>query len=205
MPNRKLPPNEIIVAEYRSGMSCGEIAELHNVRPVTVQSLLSRIGEPRRTNAEAAKIRTDRGRTNPSRFWLGKKQSPEMVEKRVSKIRGENHYLWKGGLTKRDYRKVIKKEQCVNCDSRQNLGIHHKDDDHYNNVPENLEVLCVSCHLSLHKTAYWSAIKNGDVLPKSTGQSHWKPEDTKKWREENRDKYNAGQRAFRQKQKEVKK
>lgn len=94
MPNRKLPANEIILALYRSGLSSGEIAERHNVAHATVASFLRRIGEPRRNTQEAAALRTLHGRTNPARFWLGKKQPKEMIEKRVSQIRGDKHWLW---------------------------------------------------------------------------------------------------------------
>jgi len=173
MPKRKLPPNEEVVAMYRSGMSCGEIAEKCNVAPVTVTSLLRRIGEPRRSAAEAAQVRNERGRTKKVRYWQGKKQSPEMVEKRVSKIRGEKHYMWKGGKSRRAYRGIIEKEACEECTSRQNLGIHHRDFDHYNDEPENLQVLCVSCHMSLHKQAYWDAIHDGRTPPVSNGPIGW--------------------------------
>ena len=159
MAKRKLPPNEVVVREYRSGMSAGEIAEKYGVKPVTVHSCLVRIGEPRRSCAEAARIRVERGRCNSANYWQGKQQPPEMVEKRISKIRGENHWLWKGGKSRRSYRRVIKKVKCATCDSRLNLCIHHRDFDHYNNDPANLQVLCVSCHLSLHKTAYWEAVR----------------------------------------------
>ena len=158
---------------YRSGMSTGEIAERCGVKPVTVYSLLSRIGEPMRSVSEAARIRGERGRSNPSRYWLGKTQPPEMVERRVSKIRGENHYLWKGGDSLRPYRGKVKKESCETCGSRLNLGIHHRDFDHFNNAEENLSVLCVSCHMALHKQAYWDAIHSGQAPPKSNGPVGW--------------------------------
>lgn len=34
---------------------------------------------------------------------LGKKQSPEAIEKRVSKFRGKNHYMWSGGFKLRGH------------------------------------------------------------------------------------------------------
>ena len=199
MPKRKLPPNEELVRMYRSGMSCGEIAEATGTTPVTVQSMLSRIGEPRRSAAEAAKLRSERGRTNPARYWLGKNQPAEMVERRVKNIRGPNHYLWKGGKSRRPYRKKVQKEKCERCDGRQNLCIHHKDLDHFNDEPDNLAVLCLSCHLSLHKQMYWDAVKAGEEPPRSTGESHWKPDDWKKWRKRNRERYNTSWREWKKK------
>lgn len=161
MPNRKLPPNNEVIKMYEAEMSCGEIAEHCGVAPVTVYSLLTRIGYKTRTPKEAAVIRNKRGRANIQSFWQGKKQPLEMVEKRISKIRGENHWLWKGGKSRRQYRNVIEKYKCAICKTKSNLDIHHIDLDHYNNDPENLQVLCVSCHISLHKKLYWKAKRNG--------------------------------------------
>jgi 5-methylcytosine-specific restriction endonuclease McrA len=174
MPPRKLPPNEVIISLYRAGLSCPEIAEQFHVSPLTVTSLLRRIGEPRRSTKEAAIIRQVKGRTRVGRFWLGKKQPPEMVEKRASKIRGENHYLWKGGAETRPYRKLVRKDQCTLCGSKEKLLIHHIDFDHYNNAADNLQVLCLRCHSSVHKQAYWNAVHAGEEPPYSTAPNHWR-------------------------------
>src|SRR3990167_10880440 len=173
MPNRKLPNNEIVVNLYRSGLSSGEIAEKFSVKPVTVLSLLARIGEHRRKPKEVQEFINKRGRRKPPKYWLGKKHQPEMIEKRVSKIRGEKHYLWKGGKDRRIYRELIVKVKCERCNSKLNLGIHHKDFNHYNDVESNLQVLCVSCHISLHKRAYWDAILAGKHPKKSNAPIGW--------------------------------
>lgn len=174
MPNRKLPSNEIIIDLYRSGLSCGEIAEIHNVAAVTVTSLLTRIGEPRRSVKEAAMIRSLHGRSRPASYWLGKKQPYEMVEKRISKIRGEKHGIWKDGESRRPYRKLVKKERCITCGNQEKLCVHHKDFDHGNNLINNLEVLCVSCHMRLHKSLYWESIRQGLTPAKSNKRSGWR-------------------------------
>lgn len=174
MPPRKVPKKEILTEMYERGLSAREIAVELELNPNTIASALRRLGISNRTPQETKELQAARGIKHPAnKYWLGKKQPPEMVEKRVSKIRGENHYLWKGGESKRDYRKVIKKVKCANCGSKLNLGIHHKDFDHYNNKPENLEVLCVSCHMSLHKQIYWDAIHAGKKPPKSNGPVGW--------------------------------
>ena len=161
MPKRKLPPNNEVIEMYESGMSCGEIAEKCGVAYGTVYSLLKRIGHKMREIKEATALKHQRGRFKVTKYWTGKKQPPEMVEKRVSKIRGENHYLWKGGESRRPYRDIIEKVKCAKCKGKLNLGIHHIDLDHYNDDPNNLEVLCVSCHITLHKKLYWVAKRNG--------------------------------------------
>lgn len=174
MSKRKLPPNEIVIELYESGLSTGEIAEMHGVKPVTVVSLLTRIGHPRRSAKEAAILRVARGRAPRVAYWEGKKQPREMVERRISKIRGERHYLWKGGRSRRQYRGKVEKVLCDECGATLNLGIHHRNFDHYDNRPENLQVLCVSCHMSLHKQAYWDAVHKNEEPPRSNGPVGWR-------------------------------
>ncbi len=175
MPPRKVPSNEALRELYDSGLSAREIAIQLGLNPITVGSALTRLGISTRTPEETKRLQAGRGvKPKVTRYWLGKKQPPEMVERRVSKIRGENHYLWKGGSSRRDYRNVIAKEKCGQCQGRQNLGIHHVNYDHYDNDPENLQVLCVSCHMSLHKQNYWDAIHADQAPPKSNAPIGWK-------------------------------
>lgn len=161
MPNRKLPPNNILQSLYEEGMGPTEISKLLNANINTVSSALLRIkGLKKRSVSESQKLAFSRGR-KVVKFWEGKKQPPEMIENRVSKIRGEKHYLWKGGKSCRPHRDLIKKYKCDECNGRLNLGIHHKDLDYFNNNPKNLQVLCVSCHITLHKKLYWKAKREG--------------------------------------------
>jgi hypothetical protein len=173
MPPRKVPSNEVLVEMYGRPMSAGQIAKELDMNINTIASALSRIpGLVLRNQSEAQKLAFQNGKKTTS-FWKGKKQPKDMVERRVSKIRGENHYLWKGGSSIREYRKLVSKEKCENCGSRLNLCVHHLDFDHYNNNPDNLSVLCVHCHLSLHKSKYWNSIRKGEEPMKSTAKSNW--------------------------------
>src|SRR5262245_11321958 len=43
------------------------------------------------------------------------------------------------------------KTECALCPSTKNLDVHHRDEDYQNNAPENLIVLCRSCHLKVHR------------------------------------------------------
>ena len=172
MPVRIKLPESKILKMYRRGVSSTEIAKQMKCSPPTIRRCLDRNGEPRRTLSDAAKRSFEQGR-KVTKFWAGKKQPAEMVESRLSKIRGENHYLWKGGNSLRPYRKLVKKTKCDRCESKKDLGIHHRDDDHYNNDLSNLVVLCLSCHMSIHKTAYWKAWRAGKPLPKSNGSVGW--------------------------------
>lgn len=67
---------------------------------------------------------------------------------------GENHFLWKGGLT--TYRKLLMRanspKACKRCnlDDLRVLAVHHIDKDRKNNKLENLAWLCHNCHYLIH-------------------------------------------------------
>lgn len=67
---------------------------------------------------------------------------------------GENHKLWKGGITL--YRTILEKtgkpvacELCKESDKRV-LAVHHIDENHFNNEVKNLAWLCFNCHHLVH-------------------------------------------------------
>ena len=70
---------------------------------------------------------------------------------------GDQNGRFKDGSQSTIYRTMVKKDACASCGTTENLCVHHKDEDHTNNVPSNLEVLCMSCHSSQHKQAWWDA------------------------------------------------
>lgn len=72
---------------------------------------------------------------------------------------GANNPNYKHGREVRIYRAMVEKDACVSCATTENLCIHHKDGDHYNNTPDNLEVMCMSCHSSMHKAEWWRSRK----------------------------------------------
>lgn len=173
MPKRILPPNEILIADYESGLSSAQIAEKYGaVNGSVVTKHLRSAGVQMRDGGETRHLMYKNGSLQPTAYWTGKKQPPEMIESRVSKIRGENHYLWKGGESKRDYRDVIEKHECAKCQITKDLCIHHIDFDHFNNAIENLQVLCNGCHISLHKTEYWRCKREG-IEYKSNAPIGW--------------------------------
>ena len=43
------------------------------------------------------------------------------------------------------------KVACATCLSTKALDVHHRDANHQNNSPENLIVLCRSCHMKVHR------------------------------------------------------
>lgn len=42
---------------------------------------------------------------------------------------------------------------CEMCGSYRNVDVHHKDHNFHNNAPENLVLVCRSCHMKLHRPA----------------------------------------------------
>lgn len=95
------------------------------------------------------------------------------IPRRDRARRGPQHYGFKNGLHNRDYRKLIVKDQCSRCGATTNLCIHHKNNDHFDNRLENLEILCSPCHLSEAKRLWWKAKKAGKKTPKSNGPVGW--------------------------------
>jgi hypothetical protein len=61
----------------------------------------------------------------------------------------KNNNNWKGGIG--IFRRLIAIESCSRCGSADNLCVHHKDENRYNNEVENLECLCKRCHQLHHK------------------------------------------------------
>ena len=86
---------------------------------------------------------------------------------------GDANHRYKDGTQSRFYRNIVIKNQCSKCATTEKLGIHHKNNDHYDNTIENLEVLCNSCHMSETKKAWWAAKKAGLPLPRSNGPVGW--------------------------------
>lgn len=89
-------------------------------------------------------------------------------------VSGAEHPQFKDGKSSVIYRTVITKDKCRKCGTTDGLGIHHKNDDHYDNRLENLEVLCNSCHMSETKRKWWAAKKAGLPTPKSNAPTGWK-------------------------------
>ena len=92
--------------------------------------------------------------------------------------RGNKHHAYKDGKSSVLYRTLVVKDKCNRCGSLEKLGVHHKNDDHYDNSLENLEILCNSCHMSHTKKAWWAAKKAGLPLPKSNGRVGWEKKDS---------------------------
>jgi len=55
-------------------------------------------------------------------------------------------------------RKLVPEGCCEICGSPNATDVHHKDGNHENNLPENLQRICRGCHLKQHRTKHYCMI-----------------------------------------------
>lgn len=60
---------------------------------------------------------------------------------------------------------------CVWCGWAKHLIVHHRDGDHHNSSPENLVIICRSCHQKLHGIGSWL----NPAAPRGTGHHKARP------------------------------
>ncbi len=91
----------------------------------------------------------------------GKPKPPEWRANIAASLRGNPRVNNAGGsnpnyrhgryVDERSYRDLVDLSACSNCGrSDAVIDVHHVDDDHSNNDPANLEVLCHQCHGKRH-------------------------------------------------------
>lgn len=103
-------------------------------------------------------------------MWLRKFSIPARSKSNVGPANGR----YKDGSQSRLYRKAVEKVECADCGTKRNLGIHHKNGDHFDDRRENLQVLCNRCHLRLEATEMWLARREGRPA-RSNAPINWKP------------------------------
>lgn len=74
---------------------------------------------------------------------------------------GPMHHSWTTGSG--GYRR-FGPNACERCGSTKFLCRHHKDHNRRNNAPENIEVVCKSCHQKEHNAAHHLNDKKGKVV-----------------------------------------
>ena len=78
--------------------------------------------------------------------------------------------------------------KCSVCGSPDYLAVHHIDGsgntDHRNDDIDNLQLICQSCHMSLHSSEYWAkqAEKRGGYLHKGREKEYYKTKEYREWR-----------------------
>ncbi len=70
--------------------------------------------------------------------------------------------------------------KCELCDSENNLQVHHKDFDSSNNASSNAQVLCLTCHIHIHKKVaetatakHMAEIQRNDLEIEAHGRQIW--------------------------------
>ncbi len=154
MAPRKVPPDDVLVELYASGLSTLEIGKRYDVSATGVQRILRRLGVSR-PHSECIRLA----------YVSARRPRPDLS--------CEKNPRWKDGRQRRAYRNLVPKRVCATCGVASGLGIHHIDPDHYNNARENLQVLCNPCHMALHKKLYWEARAAGRETPRGNGPVGW--------------------------------
>ena len=119
---------------YRKHRSIYKVGEILGVRSTTVAQRLRSIG---------VKMQGPKGRVPPRRVR-------KLTSERAKKAIGQKAYSWKGGISRSYAKKIISKERCSKCKTKEKLEIHHLDRNKQNNSLTNLTVLCSTCHKRVH-------------------------------------------------------
>lgn len=90
-----------------------------------------------------------KGFQKENKEWKKQSFNQEWKDKISLSKMNEKNPQWKGGISQDFYRKFLKKN-CEICNKEAKI-IHHLDKDRQNNKKENLQSLCYSCHLFIHK------------------------------------------------------
>lgn len=161
--------DDVVIKLYLSGKSTNAIGEMFGVSHRAISDRLKRNGVYIRNKKEAAEPQRRYntcvicGKVFSARREWGKNYgrktcSPECMHTHLRNISIDRN-MTHGGSQGR-YQRIAResKEQvCEECGRRDvRLDVHHIDHDKCNNNPENLRMLCVSCHARFH---YF----NGDV------------------------------------------
>jgi len=122
----------------------------------------------------------DRARERGRLRYKNTRVTPVKKERLV----GKNHPGFKTGVGRSYYCKLAFSTYgkiCCLCGGLQNLCVHHKDENRFNNEVENLEVICRRCHAkkhNLHKS-----------LPKGNRLSECKKEQVKTFKRDENGKF----------------
>lgn len=152
-----------------------EVAQLYRDTHLTSRQLAARFGLGKTTVTrmlrrvipadELATLTTDRLRRRPASYgMLGKHHTRERNVKFAAKMRGRFTF-YEGPLMvdlramnrgRREARLLYPLDGKVCPCGEPATDRHHVDNDPTNNAPENVALLCSSCHISIHARARWA-------------------------------------------------
>ena len=96
-----------------------------------------------------SKTRKLRFKSGLIKHGMLRKKFPELSKQKIE----SNNPNWKGGVSSMYYMRIAKtlSKECVECNSTENLVIHHIDMNRKNNNINNLQMLCRNCHTLKHR------------------------------------------------------
>lgn len=83
--------------------------------------------------------------------------------KEVERLRTRSHSLAQAIISTLVNQGIVS-NKCSVCGSIENLQVHHKDLNFFNNTPSNLELLCTECHSKVHSTLETDLHNKGMLL-----------------------------------------
>lgn len=141
-------------------------------RGIYSQETLDKISKAHKGKHLSAEHKRKIGKAQRGRIgcMLGKHHSREARRKISEGLKGDKSHLWKGGISfdpypfawTRELKQAIRQRDkfgCQLCGEYPALNVHHIDYDKGNCAPENLILLCRSCHAQTnHNRDYWTGL-----------------------------------------------
>ena len=101
------------------------------------------------------RVRFDSGRLEDyNAFLLRKYCDRECMKKAFVKVGSDANQLYRSAhhtASLLAYSILGKEKVCEKCGSTQSIDVHHIDGNYNNNTPENIMILCRSCHMKEHR------------------------------------------------------
>lgn len=146
--------NKDWLEEHYEKYSMPEIAELCGVHRDTIRDWIKRFDIRTKTVKEQRAKKVNYGNQFIYEDFFDKKNYLEIYSK-------------EGNITKRMREYIINKVgKCQCCGYKEVLDLHHKDQNHHNNEPYNLVVLCPNCHARVHRL-------NENIEDMIEGSTNW--------------------------------